>query len=70
MKGLIILLNDYGDILNIEDLCEVLLIGKNAAYKLLESGEIKGFRFGRKWKISKEALEDYILKRSGFTGRL
>jgi excisionase family DNA binding protein len=64
------LLNDYGDILNIEDLCEVLLIGKNAAYKLLEEGEIKGFRFGRKWKISKAALEDYILKRSGYRGRL
>jgi hypothetical protein len=38
--------NDYGDILNIDDLCEVLLIGKNAAYKLLESSELKGFRFG------------------------
>jgi excisionase family DNA binding protein len=64
------LLSNYGDILNIDELCEVLLIGKNAAYKLLESGEIKGFRFGRKWKISKAALEDYILKKSGLRGRL
>lgn len=64
------MLSNYGDILNIDELCEVLLIGKNAAYKLLESGEIKGFRFGRKWKISKVALEDFILKRSGFRGRL
>lgn len=64
------MLSNYSDVLNVDDLCEVLLIGKNAAYKLLESGEIKGFRFGRKWKISKIALEDYILKRSGFRGRL
>ncbi len=64
------MLNNYGDILNIDELCEVLLIGKNAAYKLLESGEIKGFRFGRTWKISKIALEDFIMKRSGFRGRL
>ncbi len=62
---MIILLNDYGEILNIEDLCEVLLIGKNAAYKLLESGELKGFQLGRVWKISKVAVEDFILKRSG-----
>ena len=62
--------NSYGEILNIEDLCEILLIGKNAAYRLLDSGEIKGFRFGRKWKISKTALEDYIMKRSGFRCKL
>jgi excisionase family DNA binding protein len=70
MKGWLILLNDYGDILKIDELCEVLLIGKNAAYKLLESGELKGFRFGRTWKISKVSVEDFILKRSGFRGRL
>lgn len=64
------MLNVYGDILNIDELCEVLLIGKNTAYKLLESGELKGFRFGRTWKISKVAVEDFILKRSGFRGRL
>lgn len=64
------MLSNYNDILNIDELCEILLIGKNAAYKLLESEEIKGFRFGRKWKISKVALEDYILKKSGFRGRL
>lgn len=64
------MLSNYGDVLNIDELCEVLLIGKNAAYKLLESGDIKGFRFGRKWKISKVALEDFILKKSGFRGRL
>lgn len=64
------MLNDYGDILNIDELCEVLLIGKNAAYKLLESGELKGFRLRRTWKISKVAVEDFILKRSGFRGRL
>ncbi len=64
------MLTDYSDILTIDELCEVLLIGKNAAYKLLESGELKGFRMGRAWKISKVAVEDYILKRSGYRGRL
>lgn len=67
---MIIMLTDYSDILTIDELCEVLLIGKNAAYKLLESGELKGFRMGRAWKISKVAVEDYILKRSGYRGRL
>lgn len=67
---MIIMLTEYSDILTIDELCGVLLIGKNAAYKLLESGSLKGFRMGRSWKISKVAVEDYILKRSGYRGRL
>lgn len=34
------------DILTIEELMEALYIGRNYAYKLLNSGEIKGFRVG------------------------
>jgi hypothetical protein len=34
------LLNQENDILTVDDLCEVLRIGKNAAYKLINSGKI------------------------------
>ncbi len=34
----------YNDLVSVEDLCDMLAIGKNSAYKLLSSGEIKCFR--------------------------
>lgn len=36
--------SEYGDILSIEEVCTVLLIGRNRAYELLNSGVLKGFR--------------------------
>ena len=41
-------------LITVEELCEELIIGKNTAYKLLTSGELKGFRIGRIWKIPRE----------------
>ena len=53
--------NDYNDLVTVEDLCEMLSIGKNAAYKLLASGELKCFRLNRVWKIPKQCVIDYVL---------
>ncbi len=57
--------NDFDDVLMVEKLCEALNIGKNAAYRLLNEGTVKGFRIGRVWKISKSSLESYIRQQSG-----
>ena len=57
--------NNYDDVLTVEELCEALKIGKNAAYRLLNEGKVKGFRIGRIWKISKQSLQDYINGQSG-----
>lgn len=54
------------DILSIEEMCELLRIGKNTAYKLLTSGKVKAFREGRIWKVPRIALEAYILTSIGF----
>ena len=56
--------NAYGDLVNVEELCEMLSIGKNAAYKLLSSGELKAFRYNRVWKIPKQSVIEYIIKQS------
>lgn len=53
------------ELITIEELCEILSIGKNTAYRLLQNKEIKAFRIGRIWKISKAAVIDYIRKESG-----
>lgn len=48
------------EILTIDDLCEILHIGKNAAYELLNDGSIRAFRIGRVWKIPRMAISEYI----------
>ena len=57
----------FQDILNVDDLCEALGIGKNTAYSLLSSGQLKAFRHNRVWKIPKIAVVEYIYSKSGFS---
>lgn len=59
------MLEQYHDILTIEELCEILKIGRNRAYELLESGAIKGFRLGKPWKIPRIAVENYLKQQLG-----
>lgn len=54
----------FGDLVSVEDLCEMLSIGKNSAYTLLSSGNLKAFRHNRVWKIPKQGVVEYILKQS------
>ena len=51
----------YSSILSIEDVMDILKIGRNKCYDLLNSGELKGFRIGtRTWKIPRESIDAYI----------
>ncbi|MBR6617248.1 MAG: helix-turn-helix domain-containing protein [Oscillospiraceae bacterium] len=52
------------EILTVEELMELLYIGKNTAYQLLNSGEIRAFRIGRVWKIPKEAVGEYVVRKA------
>ncbi len=52
--------NEYSDIITVDELCEMLRIGKNKAYELLQNGDIKAFRCGRLWIISKAAVEEFV----------
>jgi len=52
--------NKYPSIIEVEDLCEILSIGRNTAYDLLRTKRIKAFRIGRKWKIPINAVKEYI----------
>lgn len=47
-------------IMEIDGLCEMLGIGKNTAYQLLNDGEIDAFKVGTVWKIPKKSIEDYV----------
>ena len=54
--------HDPNQLLTIDELCHTLAIGRNAAYKLLNSNELPAFRIGKVWKIPKVAVEENILK--------
>lgn len=56
--------NELTDLITVDELCELLFIGKNTAYALLNAGEVKAFRIGRVWKISREAVYEYIKRKS------
>lgn len=49
------------------ELADYLGIGRNRAYDLLRNGEIKGFRIGCSWKVSKAAVLQYIKEKSGLS---
>lgn len=53
------MLDRCDDFLTVEELCELLKIGFNTAYALLNTGKIKAIRNGRTWRIPKQAVIDY-----------
>lgn len=56
--------NAYDDILTIDQVMEILAIGRNTLYKLLRSGEINGFLLGNKWRITRDSLEEFIMSKN------
>lgn len=54
--------NDSSSLVTIDELCEILMIGKNTAYSLLKSGAIKSFKINRIWKIPRSSIDEYITK--------
>ena len=57
--------NSYDDLITIDDLCDMLAIGKNTAYHLLNTNQIHAFRIGRIWKIPREAVSRSEERRVG-----
>ncbi len=55
---------EYIDLITIDELCDLLMIGRTIAYKLLQSGELKAFKIGKVWKISRASVKQYIKERS------
>ena len=56
------MLSNYNEILSVSDVCDILLIGRNRTYELLQLGLLSGFRIGRTWRIPKKSLERYIIQ--------
>ena len=54
---------ELNEILTVEEMMELINVGKNTAYLLLERGEVKAFRIGRLWKIPRKSVFDYIKRK-------
>jgi len=60
---------EYSDILTVEETCEALKLGYNSVYQLLNSGALKGYRYGRVWRVPKLAIKEFILENTKLAGR-
>ena len=58
------MLDQYDDVMTTEEACDALKIGYNTLYELLNSGQLKGYRNGRTWRIPKLAIQEFILVRA------
>lgn len=47
-------------VLTVEDIMEKLHVCRNTVYGLLSSGQIKGFKIGRTWRITEKALNEFL----------
>lgn len=57
----------YDEMISLEDLCEILTIGKNTAYHLLKTNQIRAFKIGRIWKIPQDSVSEYVLSQKNNT---
>lgn len=51
---------EYKNLVTVEELMQMLRIGKNKAYELLQTGKIKSKRVGRTYMIPKQNVIDFL----------
>lgn len=51
---------DYPDVVSIEELQEMLHIGRNAAYDIVKDGKIKTIRVGKRYIIPKASVINFL----------
>ncbi len=58
------MLSDFPEILTTEEAADILRVGYNTLYDLLQSGKLKAYRNGRIWRIPKRSVIEYIIEQS------
>lgn len=56
------LFKDYPDVITMADLQNMLHIGRNTAYKLVQGSSIKSIRIGKKYIIPKSSVVNFLLE--------
>lgn len=60
----------YTKLLEIHEIQQLLGIGRNKVYNLIRSGEIAAFKIGREWKVTENAIDEYIKKQSSLNRKI
>lgn len=53
--------SNYDEIISIDELMEILNIGRNKAYELLKTGQIGSFKIGKAYRIPTSCIKEYVL---------
>ena len=62
------ILRKYPGLMSVNDIQDVLHIGRSKAYSLLKNGKIKSIRIGTKYRIPKAYLIDFLNENACFSG--
>ena len=55
---------ENNEILTVEEVADILYVGKNTVYSLLQSGDLRAFRIGKSWRIPRFCIDEYIIEKS------
>ncbi len=55
-----VMLKEYPDVMNIEEMCDALGVSTKTGYRLLKSGKITCMKVGRAYRIPKVHLLAYM----------
>ena len=55
---------EENDLITIDELCDILKIGRSTSYHLLQNHEIACFKIGRIWKIPRASVNKYIVSKA------
>ena len=56
-------IEDYPDVVSVEEIQQMLRIGKNAVYTLLKDGVIKSVKVGKRYIVPKKYVVEFLLKK-------
>ena len=55
-----LMLKDYPDVMNIDQMCEILGVSTKTGYKLLKNGDVTYIKIGRNYRIPKAHIISYL----------
>ena len=53
-------MHENTEILTREEVMDILKIGRSMFYKLIQEGQLKGYKDGNRYKVPAYAVEEYI----------
>ena len=56
-----VMLRDYPDVLNIDQMCEILSVSTKTGYAILKKGSVQHLKVGRTYRIPKLSVIEFLL---------